>query len=369
MGHHSHSHQHNRETTNGGSQRVNSPRFSGPMTRRAHSFKRNNANATVAASQTTTNNNRNTHVIITNDNTSTPSHEIDLQVNSPRSELVEVFERQNHHQYVTQRVHGGVVKCLLNKKGGFGSVVMDLGLRERKKLGHWMFFVFCVLWDHGQQEEHGWRHRIFVSYVKDIPGSLTQLHHNTRSTRHCNSSEYGKVAADMEQNIKIVKSGVVGESSGIWSKPNNENFTQCIDQSRSRKKLEAKTNGYILINANGGLNQMRFGDLFNWQHFIETLKNEIHIVESLPPSYAGFEPLTKIPISWSKVSHYKAEVLPFLKQHKIIYFTHTDSRLANNDLPDSIQKLRCRVNYRALKSTMGVIQVKAHTKEAVQISK
>lgn len=44
---------------------------------------------------------------------------------------------------MTQRVHGGVVKCLLNKKAGFGSIVMDLGLRERKKLGHCMFFVFC----------------------------------------------------------------------------------------------------------------------------------------------------------------------------------------------------------------------------------
>ncbi|KAF2287134.1 hypothetical protein GH714_038377 [Hevea brasiliensis] len=110
---------------------------------------------------------------------------------------------------------------------------------------------------------------------------------------------------DTERQLKMAK-------SDIWFKPNSENFTQCIDQSRSRKKLDEKTNGYILINANGGLNQMRFGicdmvavakimkatlvlpsldhssywadesdfkDLFNWQHFIEMLKNEIHIVE------------------------------------------------------------------------------------------
>lgn len=48
------------------------------------------------------------------------------------------------------------------------------------------------------------------------------------------------------------------------------------------------------------------------------------------------------------------QILPLVQKHKVLHLNKTDARLANNGLPLEIQKLRCRVNFNALRFTSQI---------------
>ncbi|KAM7280193.1 hypothetical protein ACFE04_007327 [Oxalis oulophora] len=149
-----------------------------------------------------------------------------------------------------------------------------------------------------------------------------------------------------------------------------------------------KNNGYLMVSCNGGLNQMRaaicdmvaiarymnvtlvvpeldktsfwndpseFKDIFDVDHFISTLRDEVRILKELPPRVKRRVELGHFPslppVSWSDISYYKKQILPLVKKFKVVHLNRTDARLANNRLPLEIQKLRCRVNFNGLRFT------------------
>ncbi|KAE8693955.1 transcription factor BIM1-like [Hibiscus syriacus] len=149
-----------------------------------------------------------------------------------------------------------------------------------------------------------------------------------------------------------------------------------------------KNNGYLMVSCNGGLNQMRaaicdmvtiarylnvtlivpeldktsfwadpseFQDIFDVDHFITSLRDEVRILKELPPRLKKIVEMGSVysmpPISWSDMSYYHNQIIPLIKKYKVVHLNRTDARLANNGQTLDVQKLRCRVNFNALRFT------------------
>ncbi|KAG6509579.1 hypothetical protein ZIOFF_027579 [Zingiber officinale] len=149
-----------------------------------------------------------------------------------------------------------------------------------------------------------------------------------------------------------------------------------------------RNNGYLMVSCNGGLNQMRaaicdmvaiarhlnvtlivpeldktsfwsdpseFQDIFDVDHFITSLRDEVRILKELPLRLKARVDRGLVysmpPVSWSDISYYENQILPLIQKFKVVHLNRTDARLANNGLPPEIQRLRCKVNYASLRFT------------------
>eukprot|EP00249_Psilotum_nudum_P002978 c16287_g1_i1 orf=1139-2473(+) len=158
-------------------------------------------------------------------------------------------------------------------------------------------------------------------------------------------------------------------------------------------RRDYKNNGYLMVSCNGGLNQMRaaicdmvaiarylnvtlvvpeldktsfwsdpsnFEDIFDVNHFITSLRDEVRIIKTLPSKHRGRLKgmvLSMAPVSWSNDSYYLNQILPLIRKHKVLHLNKTDARLSNNALPLELQQLRCRVNYDALHFTPQIVEL------------
>ncbi|KAL8172247.1 hypothetical protein V2J09_024051 [Rumex salicifolius] len=164
---------------------------------------------------------------------------------------------------------------------------------------------------------------------------------------------------------------------------------------RSNWPLPPKeTNGYLRVRCNGGLNQQRsaicnavlaarimnatlvlpeldansfwrddsgFQGIYDVEHFIRTLRFDVHIVEKMPDiknrkgkKLKAFQirPPRDSPVSW-----YTTDALHKMQEHGAIYLTPFSHRLAEEIDNPEYQRLRCRVNYHALKFKPHIMEL------------
>ncbi|KAJ0885096.1 hypothetical protein HanPSC8_Chr10g0441451 [Helianthus annuus] len=90
--------------------------------------------------------------------------------------------------------------------------------------------------------------------------------------------------------------------------------------------------------------KLELEDIFDVDHFITSLRDEVRILKELPPRLKQRAELgmvhTMPPVSLSDISYYH-------NQYKVVHLNKTDARLANNGQSLELQKLRCRVMYDA----------------------
>ncbi|XP_022892786.1 O-fucosyltransferase 29-like isoform X2 [Olea europaea var. sylvestris] len=152
---------------------------------------------------------------------------------------------------------------------------------------------------------------------------------------------------------------------------------------------ERLSNGYLLIATSGGLNQQRTGitdavvvarilnatlvvpeldhhsywkdesdffDIFDVHWFISYLAKDVPVVKKVPEKV--MKSMEKPPYTMrvprkSDSEYYVEQVLPILLRRRVVQLTKFDYRLSN-DLDEDLQKLRCRVNYHALRFTKPI---------------
>ncbi|XP_057426403.1 O-fucosyltransferase 31-like isoform X2 [Lotus japonicus] len=178
--------------------------------------------------------------------------------------------------------------------------------------------------------------------------------------------------------------------TSLWSPLTFQGWKPCIKPSKS-PSLPEKSTGFVQFFLDGGLNQQKMGicdavavakilnatlviphfevnpvwqdsssfaDIFDIDHFIDVLRDEVSIVKELPSDYAwssreyyatGIRATRiKTAPAHATADWYIENVLPVIQSYGIAAVAPFSHRLTFNNLPSDIQRLRCKVNFEAL---------------------
>ncbi|KAJ6771863.1 PROTEIN ESMERALDA 1 [Salix koriyanagi] len=179
--------------------------------------------------------------------------------------------------------------------------------------------------------------------------------------------------------------------STIWKKSyRSGEWRQCIKKSSEGLP---ESNGYIYVEANGGLNQQRtsicnavavagflnatlllpnfhyhsiwrdpskFEDIYDVDYFIRTLENIVRVVDKIPEYLMERydNNMTNVQNfrvkAWAPVQYYRDVVLPRLLEERVIRISPFANRLSF-DVPPVVQRLRCLANYEALRFSNPIL--------------
>ncbi|KAL1815644.1 hypothetical protein ACET3Z_018218 [Daucus carota] len=216
-----------------------------------------------------------------------------------------------------------------------------------------------------------------IFYKPSLPGSVYKSH-------EIFDKLWPQIQSDNSSTIQL---------STIWKyKRKLKEHKHCLNTYTARRRGRRRHLGrlgpdyYLIVDANGGLNQQRssicnavavagllgatliiprfelhnvwkdpslFSDIYDEDHFINILQGHVNVVRELPKDlmekYDNVSNMKylKVP-AWASASFYLEEVLPVLQKRRVIRIAPFANRLAVN-LPPQIQFLRCLANYEALK--------------------
>ncbi|KAK9162136.1 hypothetical protein Syun_003038 [Stephania yunnanensis] len=179
-----------------------------------------------------------------------------------------------------------------------------------------------------------------------------------------------------------------------WHRKPHHRWKPCVNENKSLAGYSdlPKSNGFLIIEANGGLNQQRisicdvvavaamlnatlvipifhlnsvwrdtskFGDIFDEEFFIYTLRNNVRIIKELPEDVLqqfdnNISNIVNLRVkAWSSSTHYRQKVLPRLLELGAVRIAPFSNRLAHA-VPSHIQGLRCLANYEALRFSQSI---------------
>uniref|UniRef100_A0A453SF17 O-fucosyltransferase family protein n=1 Tax=Aegilops tauschii subsp. strangulata TaxID=200361 RepID=A0A453SF17_AEGTS len=177
----------------------------------------------------------------------------------------------------------------------------------------------------------------------------------------------------------------------LWEEPYKQarKWTPCAAKYTLEEEPSEDNNGFILVSANGGLNQQRvavcnavvvaallnatlvlprflhssvwkdksqFGDIYQEDYFVNYMKGDVLIVKDLPSHLQSLDleaigsQITDNDISKeAEPSEFIRTALPVLQKNGVVHFLGFGNRLGFDSVPADLQRLRCRCNFHALK--------------------